>query len=151
MQRSGRQLVVVIAACLIACSEERPSYHVTMGRDSVTVSSEILELRLDEVVGGVERVEADVFLNGDLTEEQAILSLEQTLDSLWTAYPRATIIRAIGFMLNFAEARGERVPLDPVVLGERHPVARDTLAVRRPSDVYRNHVTVIGALPTQDP
>lgn len=150
MTRSGSVLVAVVTVLLGACGEEQASYSGTRSEDSLRITVEVLDLRVDEPAAGVQRIEADVFLNGDVTQEQAVLAVRQALDSLWSAYPRATTVRTIGFTLNFAEAQGERVPLHPVLFGERLPIARDTLAVRHPSDDYRSHITVIGALPSSE-
>jgi len=133
-----------------ACHERAPAYSTSDVPDVSNVSSAVLSLTVDTLTPTARRIRMDVFLGGDVTTERATVLVSRMLDSLQRANPDVTILRAVGFIMDFESAKSERVPLIPVLEAVHMPVNGDTLSPG-PGATFRTHVNLSGKLPTAAP
>ncbi len=147
MHISGRLFLTMVVVLAVAC-ERAPDYSVSDTPDLTTVTARVIEMWVDTLTPEANRVRADLFLEGDVTIERATLAVTAVLDSLQGAHPNVTIVRGIGFILDFGAAKDRRVPLKPVLEAVHAPLNGDTLHLG-PGVTFRTHVNHSGALPTE--
>lgn len=148
MRCSRNQALAVALLLSPACRERAPAYSTSDVPDVTNVSSAVLSFSVDTLTPTARRVRMDVFLGGDVTNERATTLVSRMLDSLQRANPDVTILRAVGFMMDFGSAKQERVPLVPVLEAVHMPINGDTLTPR-PGAMFRTHVNLSGKLPTE--
>jgi len=147
--RCSRELALGLALFVgWACRERAPAYTTSDVPDVTNVSTTVLSFSVDTLTSTARRVRMDVFLGGDVTSERATALVSRMLDSLQRANPEVTILRAVGFMMDFGSAKEERVPLVPVLEAVHMPINGDTLT-SRPGAMFRTHVNLSGKLPTE--
>lgn len=147
MRCSRRGAIVLAVALGWACQERAPAYSTSDVPDVSNVTSAVLNFAVDTVAPKARRIQIDVFLGGDVTSGRATMLVSGLLDSLRRSNPDVTILRAVGFTMDFGAAKGERVPLVPVLEAVHMPVNGDTLTPQ-PGAAYRTHVNLSGKLPS---
>ncbi len=143
-----RKVILAALGCfLVACDEPEPNVRLGSLPDSGSVQARQLELRTDELAPGAQRIEVDLLLTGDLTQEGATMAVRQMLEALREQYPQATVLRAIGLALEFDNARGQQVPVIPVLIADHLPIVGDTLEPVIEGVLFRTNVRFLKALP----
>jgi len=137
--------LVVLLAC--ACQERAATYTTSDLPDMTNVTSAVLSFHVDTLTPTARRIRMDIFLGGDVTGERATTLVSGMLDSLRRANPDVTIIRAVGYVMDFGSAKDERVPLIPVLEAVHMPTNGDTLTLG-PGEVFRTHLNLSDKLPT---